>query len=68
MGVWLPPVDDASSLRVKICVEMLMDPRFNPYESSAKLIDGVDQRDWEDKMELSWQLRICAHYNKIQTG
>ena len=48
-GVWLPPVDDASSLRVKICVEMLMDPRFNPYESSAKLIDGVDQRDWEDK-------------------
>ena len=52
-GVWLPPIDNADSFRVKICMEMLMDPRFNPYEQATKLIDGVNQKDWEN----SWNSR-----------
>jgi len=44
--VWLPPVDSASGLYVRIALEMLMDPRFNPFESAVNWMDGLKQKDW----------------------
>lgn len=45
--IWLPPVPHPENLRVRIGLDMLMDCRFNPFESSANLINGVEQKDWE---------------------
>lgn len=32
-SVWIPPVDNSGDLLLRITVDMLMDPRFNPFES-----------------------------------
>jgi len=44
--VWVPPVDNANGLLLRISIDMLMDSRFNPFESAANLIKGVNQKDW----------------------
>jgi len=44
--VWLPPVDNAPGLYVRIALEMLMDPRFNPFESAVNWMKGLEQKDW----------------------
>ena len=47
--IWLPPVSQGGALRVRIGLEMLMDCRFNPFEGSADLMKGVEQKGWEDQ-------------------
>lgn len=44
--IWLPPVDKASGLYVRIALEMLMDPRFNPFESAVNWMKYIEQKDW----------------------
>lgn len=53
LPVWLPPVDEPHRLRLQVGLELLMDPRFNPYEQAANLMDGVKQKD----MWSQWQTR-----------
>lgn len=47
--IWLPPVTHPETLRLRIGLEMLMDCRFNPFESGANLMKDVEQKDWEDQ-------------------
>ena len=47
--IWLPPVSQGGALRLRIGLEMLMDCRFNPFEGSADLMKGVEQKGWEDQ-------------------
>lgn len=47
--VWIPPVDAASELALRIGIDLLMDPRFNPSESAANLIKSVEQKDWYEQ-------------------
>ena len=47
--VWIPPVDNANRLAVRISIDMLLDPRFNPFESAANLMSGVEQKSWYDQ-------------------
>lgn len=47
--VWLPPVDSNSKLMLSICIDMLLDPRFNPFESASNLMKYVEQKDWYDQ-------------------
>lgn len=47
--VWIPPVDDAGRLTLRIAVDMLLDPRFNPFESADNLMKYVEQKDWYDQ-------------------
>lgn len=52
--VWVPPVvDNSSGLVIRVLMDMLLDPRFNPFESSVKWMNGLDQKDHEKK----WNLR-----------
>lgn len=47
--VWLPPVDSANKLVLRIAIDLLLDPRFNPFESASNLIKYVEQKDWYDQ-------------------
>lgn len=51
--VWIPPVDRGSDLLVRVCLNLLMDPRFNPFEQATKIMDSVDENDWQKK----WKAR-----------
>ncbi len=44
--VWIPPVENEGELSLRIAIDLLMDPRSNPYESAANLSLGVEQADW----------------------
>ena len=44
--VWIPPVENEDELSLRIAIDLLMDPRSNPYESAANLTSGVEQKDW----------------------
>lgn len=46
-SVWLPPVDDFRDLLVRVGLEVLIDPRFNPFEQAANLLTGVKQKDYQ---------------------
>ena len=46
--VWVPPVDNANDLLLRVRMDMLMDPRFNPFETAANLMKYVEQKDWYD--------------------
>lgn len=46
--VWLPPVDNARNLILRVSINMLLDPRFNPFETAANLINKAKQEDWYD--------------------
>lgn len=48
-NVWLPPVGDTKKLLLRITVNMLMDPRFNPFESAVNIMKYVEQKDWQDQ-------------------
>lgn len=50
--VWIPPVDNANKLAVRISIDMLLDPRFNPFESASNLIRYVEQKDWYDQFNI----------------
>lgn len=57
--VWLPPVDNASDLLLRVGLNALIDCRFNPFEQAAVLVkgikpgwftpgvEGVEQDQWE---------------------
>lgn len=47
--VWLPPVDNNGNLCLRIAIDLLLDPRFNPFESAANLMKHVEQKDWYDQ-------------------
>ena len=43
--VWIPPVANAGNLVLRVGLEMLLDPRFNPFES-AENNDLMKYKDW----------------------
>ena len=43
--VWIPPVANASNLVLRVGLEMLLDPRFNPFES-AENNKLMKYKDW----------------------
>ncbi len=45
---WLPPVDDEERLLVRVGIDMLFDPRFNPFEQAADMGEGYDQKSLYD--------------------
>lgn len=47
--VWLPPVDSAGNLVLRVAIDMLLDPRFNPFETAANLMKYVEQKGWYDQ-------------------
>lgn len=47
-SVSLPPVTEPGKLRLRICVNMLMDPRYNPFEDATNLDSGLKNKDWYD--------------------
>ena len=47
--VWIPPVDNSGKLVLRVAIDMLLDPRFNPFESAANLMKYVEQKDWYDQ-------------------
>lgn len=51
--VWIPPVDEAGNLLLRVTLPMLMDCRFNPFESASNLMKGMKQEDWYKQ----WQER-----------
>lgn len=44
--VWIPPVASADKLVLRIGLEMLLDPRFNPFESAVNIGKWTNQKDW----------------------
>jgi hypothetical protein len=46
---WLPPVDDPSGLLLKVVLPMLVDPRFNPFETAVDLADNHKEKSMQDK-------------------
>ena len=44
--VWIPPVDNASGLLMRVTLPMLMDCRFNPFESASNITSGFKQENW----------------------
>lgn len=52
--VWIPPVDNSNELLMRICLPMLVDPRFNPSEQAANIMSKFeDENDWQKK----WKAR-----------
>lgn len=51
--VWIPPVDKSDRLRIRVCLELLVDPRFNPFEQAANFLSGVKQADYQKQ----WKAR-----------
>lgn len=47
--VWIPPIVNEGKLSLRIAIELLLDPRFNPFESAANLMKYVEQKDWYDQ-------------------
>ena len=53
--VWIPPVNSASGLMLRITQSLLLDPRFNPFALAANLMEyrhaetGLEQADHYDK-------------------
>lgn len=52
--VWIPPVNSAGSLMLRITANLLLDPRFNPFETAANLMEykrvetGLEQKNQYD--------------------
>lgn len=49
--VWIPPVDMPGKVILRVGIEMLVDPRFNPFEEAEKLMKGAEQNDWYDQFK-----------------
>lgn len=48
--IWLPPVTNTGALALYIKLEVMVDPRFNPFESAAN-IAGFNQKDWYEEFD-----------------
>lgn len=46
--IWLPPVEQPENLSIRIAFDMLLDPRFNPFEAAANYDNSQLQKDWYD--------------------
>lgn len=44
--VWIPPVANANNLVLRVGLEMLLDPRFNPFESAENNDELMMIKDW----------------------
>ena len=52
--VWIPPVDKSGELLIRVCLNLLVDPRFNPFEQAANIMSKFeDESDWQKK----WKAR-----------
>lgn len=47
--VWVPPIANSGELVVRVGIDMLLDPRFNPFESAANIMKYLEQKDWYDQ-------------------
>lgn len=61
--IWLPPVDSAGDLLLRVGLNALIDCRFNPFEQAAKLVKGI-KGGWftpdipgveQDQWEKTWK-------------
>lgn len=49
-SVWIPPIDNQRDLLLRISMNLLMDPRFNPFEEAVNWIKGgLEQKDWQNQ-------------------
>ena len=48
-GVFLPVVPEAGDLYVKITLEMLLDPRANPFEETVDIRDGLREKTYREQ-------------------
>lgn len=51
--VWVPPADNPSDLLIRVSLEMLLDPRWNPFEQAANFMKYLEQKDWQNQ----WKAR-----------
>jgi hypothetical protein len=65
-AVWIPPVDNSADLSIRIVLNLLVDPRFNPFESAVKIIEE-DQKAWQDRWNSAgnyFYVPVCVKYQK----
>ncbi len=48
-SVWIPPVDKSGKVQLRILVDMLLDPRFNPFEEASNWGGLSRQKDWQNQ-------------------
>ena len=48
-SVWIPPVDNMGKLLLRIKLEMMVDPRFNPFEQAENFMEWCEQKDWQEQ-------------------
>ena len=53
---------DCTAAQLKVSVRMLMDPRYNPFESAVDFRAGEPQKEWED----SWKNHVNFVYVPIR--
>lgn len=46
LPVSIPPVSEPGRLRVRVSINMLMDPRYNPFEEAANFMNDHKNKDW----------------------
>lgn len=51
--VWIPPTDKPGDLLLRITLELLLDPRFNPFESAENWLKYLEIKDWQNQ----WKAR-----------
>lgn len=51
--VWVPPANNPNDLLIRISLEMLLDPRWNPFEQATNYMTYIEQKDWQDQ----WKAR-----------
>lgn len=47
--VWIPPVDDSGKLLLRVGLELLVDPRFNPFETATNILKLSYQKDYQEQ-------------------
>lgn len=47
--VWVPPADNPHDLLIRVSLEMLLDPRWNPYEQGTNFFKYLEQKDWQNQ-------------------
>lgn len=51
--VWIPPADNPADLLIRVSLEMLLDPRWNPHEQATNFMKYLEQKDWQNQ----WKAR-----------
>lgn len=51
--VWVPPTDKPGDLLIRVSLEMLLDPRWNPFEEGTNYMKYLEQKDWQTQ----WKAR-----------